>query len=188
VHEDSLDQMVALKRHFKNKVSDLIISVGDTPTCSVAEDFEQADEIRPGNFVFYDLTQCKIGSCKPENIAIALACPVVAIHKEWNEILIQGGAIHFAKDYIRDKNGVSHFGQLAENNGDGWGQPIAGAYLRKVSQEHGTVVLPDSLIDNYQVGDVVKILPVHSCHTANVMGGYLTLDGRAVERYRYVSY
>ena len=188
VHEQTMDQMVALKRRFKSKVPNLILSVGDTPTCSVAEDLSDADEIRPGNFVFYDLTQCHISSCTPDKIAMAMACPVVAIHKEWNEILIQGGAVHFAKDYLRDKNGVPHFGQLAEDNGDGWGQPIAGAYLRKVSQEHGTVVLPDNLIDRYKVGDVIKVLPVHSCHTANVMGSYVTLEGKVVERYRYVSH
>ena len=57
-------------------------------------------EIRPGNFVFYDLDQLKIGSCQLEQIAIRLVCPIISIYKERNTLLIYGGSVHFSKDYI----------------------------------------------------------------------------------------
>ena len=41
----------------------LEISIGDTPGCSVVEQFDEVDEIRPGNFIFYDVMQFVIGSC-----------------------------------------------------------------------------------------------------------------------------
>jgi D-serine deaminase-like pyridoxal phosphate-dependent protein len=32
-----------------------------------------------------------------------------------------------------------------------------------------------------QVGDLLGILPVHSCMTADCMGSYLSLDGQVVD-------
>ena len=40
-------------------------SVGSTPTASVVERFAGCDEVRPGNYVFYDAFQATIGSCAP---------------------------------------------------------------------------------------------------------------------------
>ncbi|MFN8375324.1 MAG: hypothetical protein U0694_20905 [Anaerolineae bacterium] len=42
---------------------DLELSIGDTPCCSVVEDLSAVSEIRPGNFVYYDVMQVIIGSC-----------------------------------------------------------------------------------------------------------------------------
>ena len=55
VHEQSKTLLSKLKEIFIQSYPEMIISVGDTPTCSTMEDFSWADEIRPGNFVFYDL-------------------------------------------------------------------------------------------------------------------------------------
>jgi D-serine deaminase-like pyridoxal phosphate-dependent protein len=70
IHQESLRQMKNLKEHFA--AYHPILSIGDTPSCSLAEDFSGADEIRPGNFVFYDLMQASIGSCTLDDIAVAL--------------------------------------------------------------------------------------------------------------------
>jgi len=54
IHIESTSRMVSLKNHFMNDFPGLIISVGDTPTCSTIDNFSMVDEIRPGNFVFYE--------------------------------------------------------------------------------------------------------------------------------------
>ncbi|HBE43619.1 MAG TPA: alanine racemase [Bacteroidales bacterium] len=180
VHNESITRMISLKNKFLPEYPDLIISVGDTPTCSIMDDFSMVDEIRPGNYVFYDVTQSIIGSCTPDQIAVAMACPVVATHKERNEIVIYGGSVHFAKDSIVDTNGITIYGKVVRNSGNGWGEIIEGSYLKKLSQEHGIVYLPDEAINDYSPGDIIKILPVHSCTTANLMKGYLTVDGRKI--------
>ena len=59
-----------------------IFSIGDTPAMSVVDNFDVIDEIRPGNFVFYDVMQQNIGFCYFEDIAVALAVQVVAKHPE----------------------------------------------------------------------------------------------------------
>lgn len=67
---------------------DLLFSIGDTPSCSIAEAFPPPiDEIRPGNFIFYDLFQVSLGACRDEDIAAAVACPVISKHPERQEML-----------------------------------------------------------------------------------------------------
>jgi len=180
VHNESTTRMVSLRKEFLPPYPDLIISVGDTPGCSKMENFNMVDEMRLGNYVFYDVTQSIIGSCTPDQIAVAMACPVVATHKERNEIVIYGGSIHFAKDSIVDTNGITIYGKVVRNSGNGWGKIIEGSYLKELSQEHGIVYLPDDYINIYKPGDIIKILPVHSCTTANLMKEYLTTEGRKI--------
>jgi D-serine deaminase-like pyridoxal phosphate-dependent protein len=183
IHYESIARLKRLKQQYIERYPYLIVSTGDTPTCSRMEEFSGVDEIRPGNFVFYDLMQRKIGSCSNNEIAVAMACPVVAIHKERSEMVIYGGAIHFSKDRIEDSIRGTIYGEVVENNHEGWGEPIGGMYLTKLSQEHGIVHVPGNLIDNYKVGDIIKILPVHSCLTSQSMKAYLTLQGNIISRF-----
>ena len=70
----------------------------------MANDCSNFDEIRPGNFAYYDVMQYHIGSCNMDNIAVAVACPVVAVHPQKNELVIYGGAIHLSKEFIAADN------------------------------------------------------------------------------------
>lgn len=177
VHNDTIEKLSILKSYFKSDFPNLKISVGDTPTCSVADHFGEMDEIRPGNFVFYDTMQVQISACEPEDIAVVMACPVVAKHKDRNEIILIGGGIHFSKDFITTSDGSKNFGDLVFLSKDGWTKPVAGCFLSKLSQEHGTLKVTDSVFDTIKTGDIVGILPVHSCMTANLMAKYFTLSG-----------
>jgi D-serine deaminase-like pyridoxal phosphate-dependent protein len=182
IHEQSRKTMVALKEKYQSRFRELVISLGDTPSCSVAEDFAEIDEIRPGNFVFYDLTQARIGSNTTDQIAVAMACPVVARHPERNELVVYGGGVHLSKDRMDGEPEGTIFGRIARSTEKGWGDLIAGMYLRSLSQEHGIIKGPSAEIEQYQVGDVVLVLPVHSCMAANAMKEYLTLEGQWIER------
>ncbi|MBN2017277.1 MAG: alanine racemase [Candidatus Cloacimonetes bacterium] len=166
----------------KSRYPDALLSIGDTPSCSVVEDFSGIDEIRPGNFVFYDLMQYYIGSCSIDQVAVAMACPIVAIHKKRHEIVIYGGGVHFSKERLEHHEYGTIYGQIVENIGKRWGNIIPGMYVKNLSQEHGIVAVPEARISNYKIGDVLYILPVHSCLTANLMTEYVTTDGRVVER------
>jgi D-serine deaminase-like pyridoxal phosphate-dependent protein len=50
-------------------------------------------------------------------------------------------------------------------------------YLRSLSQEHGIVVVPPTEISKYKIGDILIVLPVHSCMTVDLMRQYLTTEG-----------
>lgn len=179
VHHIAKAAILAVKNQYKNQYPNLIISYGDTPSCSVANDFEGIDELRPGNFVFYDVMQVQIGDCSYNDIAVAMACPIVSIHKDRGEIVVYGGGIHFSKDRIVDKEKLV-FGRVAVNNGGTWNDVIPDMYLKALSQEHGVVSVPETLIDNYTIGDILYVLPIHSCMTADVMKRYKTIDDREI--------
>jgi D-serine deaminase-like pyridoxal phosphate-dependent protein len=181
LHNQSIAIMGALKSDFVAQFPGLKISVGDTPTCSVAEDFSMADEMRPGNFVFYDIMQVQISACDYQDIAVAVACPIVAKHRDRNEILVIGGGVHFSKDFITTNDGNKNFGDLVLLHENGWSGPVQGCFMSKLSQEHGTLQVTDAVFEQLNVGDVVGILPVHSCMTANLLGGFTTLSGNKLD-------
>lgn len=182
VHQQSVSMMRRLKKRYGSRYPELVLSVGDTPTCSVAEDFTGIDEIRPGNFMFYDLTQWRIGSCRPEQIAVAVACPAVAKHPERSEVVLYGGAVHFSKEFLLMPEGEKNFGYLVDFGENGWEAPQRCCYLKSLSQEHGILHTCPTHLEKIQVGGLVGILPVHSCLTANLMKSYLTLEGERIER------
>lgn len=181
IEKDSLDIMNALKEKYIKQYPDLIISIGDTPGCSLADDFSGVDEIRPGNFVFYDLTQKLIGSNSISQIAVALACPIVAIHKNRSEIVVYGGGVHLSKERLEDKDGII-YGRVAEKKDKGWGDVIPGMYVKALSQEHGVIVVPKERIENFKVGEYLLVLPVHSCMTANLIEEYTLLNGGIITK------
>jgi len=182
IHQDALHKLSLLRKQYINKYPDLIISTGDTPSCSLANDFNGIDEIRPGNFVFYDLTQYNLGSCAFEKISIAMACPVVAKHSNRNEIIIYGGGVHFSKEFI-EINNQKVFGQLVELTPKGWELLEEELFLTKVSQEHGTLKVSDEIFEKLNIGDLVGIIPIHSCMTANLMKEYLSTDNDIIDHY-----
>ena len=183
VSAESISGMTGLAEIFRARYPQLIVSVGDTPSCSIIGDFSMVDEIRPGNFVFYDFTQYVIGSCRQEDIAVAMACPVVAVHRDRNEIIVYGGAVHFSKDSIKIGDDTV-YGPVVRNEDAGWGGIIEGTYLKKMSQEHGIIHTTDEMIDRYRPGDIIKIIPVHSCLTANLTKDYETLEGKRISHFQ----
>ena len=173
------DHIIPELHKLKSKYGGML-SYGDTPSCSVVPEFSGVDELRPGNFIFYDWMQYKITSCSFEEIAVCMACPVVAKHADRNEIVIHGGAVHFSKDHL-DNGYVKNFGVLVELSENGWKQLDHEHHLVRLSQEHGILSVSDpALYEKIEIGQIVGIIPIHSCLAANLMGSYLTLDGKRI--------
>jgi len=172
VFEKSIERIKVLSDGFPNYQ----ISIGDTPTCSTINKYpEFINEIRPGNFIFYDLAQYKIGSCEIEDIAIRMICPVVSIYEEREEILIYGGSVHFSKDILRenenDKFGYVYFGEA-------WDVSNKIGYIKSLSQEHGIVKLEKKI--DLKIGDQLNVIPVHSCLAVDKMGVFYE-SGKKIE-------
>jgi len=55
--------------------------------------------------------------------------------------------------------------------------------MKSLSQEHGVLRLCEAHLDQVQVGDVLPVLPVHSCLTANLARGYRTLEGDFIPKF-----
>lgn len=182
-HTQDIERLATAKRNLEEMgFAAFQVSTGDTPACSREENFEGADEIRPGNFVFYDVQQQHIGSCGFEHIAVALACPVVAVYPQRNEVIVHGGGVHLGKDSLYNAAYGNTYGRVALPREGGWEMPEMGCYVRSISQEHGVVVMRDDLIANIQVGDILAILPIHSCMTADLMERLHAVDGDNPQR------
>lgn len=181
VYNSSVQKLLKLKSQFIMDYPDLKISIGDTPSCSIAKDFSRVDEIRPGNFVFFDVMQWKLGSCSFEDIAVALIAPVLAKHPERNEIVVHGGAVHLSKEFILNEKGERVYGLVSCFTDGKWSHPIEDAFVSSLSQEHGIVKMTSNEITKFQIGDLLAIIPIHSCLTANLMRSYRTKEGRIIE-------
>ncbi|WP_057938074.1 alanine racemase [Algoriphagus resistens] len=181
IYEQSRNALGMLKNKYSTEYPNLVTRIGDTPGCAVMEDFEDIDEMGPGNFVFYDLMQAELGGCDKEDIAVCLAVPVVDIKKDRKEILVHGGGVHLAKDVLIGENGLKNFGEVVYLNENGWTIPEERSFLKSISQEHGIIKASSELLERVKIGDILGILPVHSCMTADAMGAYMTLDGKRVD-------
>jgi len=181
IYHETVRRLQAIKQRLTGE-DDLNtqISIGDTPSCSIVDDFSRVNEIRPGNFVFYDIMQSNIGSCMEEDIAVAVACPVVAKHRERYEIVIYGGAVHLSKEFIIDKKGNRVFGYVAQLQEQSWGSMIHNTHVSALSQEHGIIKAESDFFNRVNIGDILVILPVHSCLTVNLLRKYLTMDGETI--------
>jgi D-serine deaminase-like pyridoxal phosphate-dependent protein len=177
-HNASLEKIKIFKGKLQNAGIGGIISIGDTPALSLTENFDGVDEIRPGNFVFYDLMQHNLGCCRFGDIAVALACPVVAKHAARNEIVVYGGAVHLSKEYIEINDGQRLYGKIVGLAENGWSEPLEDSYIKSLSQEHGIIKIAKKYFDEIKTGDFIGALPVHSCLTVAAMPRLITLSGK----------
>jgi D-serine deaminase-like pyridoxal phosphate-dependent protein len=184
IYKTTVQHMRASQVSLQDRGIKTAVSIGDTPSCSLVDTFTSVDEIRPGNFVFYDMMQAQIGACMLDDISVAVACPVVAKHPERGQLVIYGGAIHFSKEQLRRGDGTPLYGRLARLTQNGWEALSDTSHLTAMSQEHGIVQVEPYLLDRVQIGDYIIVLPVHSCLTANLLKRYLTLDGEWIEMMR----
>lgn len=186
IHNESIKRLIELKVYLSNEsIKNIQISIGDTPTCSIIEDFDGIDEIRPGSFVFYDLMHVKLGVCNENDIALAVACPVISKNLDRNEVVIYGGAIHLSKDYIQLDEHTKTYGRVAFPSKDHWSKSQPKSFVKGLSQEHGIIKMDKNIIGNINIGDILFILPVHSCLTANLYTDLYSLIGEKYTTFQY---
>jgi len=181
IYDDTVTRMNTIREYLDEKgIPGVEISIGDTPTCSAVEQFYGIHEVRCGNFVYYDLMQLTLGTCKEEDIAAAVACPVIGCYPQRNRIVIYGGAIHLSKESMTHDNGEKIFGLVALPDPDshGWGPSVNDTYLSDLSQEHGIIKTDAEFCRQVNVGDILMVLPVHSCLTANLLKDQFCIKGR----------
>ncbi|MCP4311500.1 MAG: hypothetical protein GY790_09590 [Bacteroidetes bacterium] len=178
IHLKATGELLDLKQEFAT-YSPLAL-YGDTPNCSTQDDFTGIDEISPGNFVFYDLTQILLGTCCPHEVAVAMTCSVTGKYPERKQLVIHGGGVHFSKDSIQFGDRII-FGEVVIPGKEGWRTPGEKNFITGLSQEHGLLENAGSLFNRTRIGDRLMVLPVHSCMTANLMREYRTLNGDVIK-------
>lgn len=157
------------------------ISIGSTPSISVAADLKGIDEIRPGNYAFYDYTQAVIGSCSVADCALTVLSSVISHQPGASHFIIDAGALALSKDvgptHVRNDMGM---GIIYEDYDRKW--LMSHIQVRSLSQEHGKVVTDamEFIEGKYKVGEKVRILEHHSCLTAAQFDEYHVVKGNEV--------
>jgi len=154
-----------------------VVSAGSTPTATHAADLSGVTEMRPGVYMFGDLDQMALGSCRAEDIAVSVLASVIGHNRRANRILIDAGGLALSKD-ISANEFLSDVGYGLLCGGDGAPTRL---FVSEVHQEHGLIAAPDGEelpFDRYPVGNRVRILPNHICMTAAAHERYYVTDGQ----------
>jgi D-serine deaminase-like pyridoxal phosphate-dependent protein len=165
----------------------LEISAGDTPAFAASADWSGLDEARPGNFVFYDLMQLTAGACDEDDLACAVACPVIGVYPQRDEVLLHAGSVHLSCESLTIGGRTVH-GRLLGLDPTGFTRLVPGWEIAGLSQEHGRLRARSpqarAELPALQPGDLVLVAPVHACLTCEQFSRYWTLDGQELPRYR----
>ena len=155
-----------------------MVSVGSTPTMSVVENLDGINEIRPGNYAFYDYTQVMIGSCGVADCALTVLASVVSHQPNARHFVTDAGALALSKDAgpVHISNDMD-MGIIFEDYDRKRLQ--SHLHMKHLSQEHGKVVYsnPEGVADRFKVGDKVRILEHHSCLTAANFDHFYVVKG-----------
>lgn len=127
------------------------LSVGATPTALAAEIAPCIDEIRPGNYALLDLTACRLGLSRVDQLALSVITWVVAVNAHY--AIIDAGSKMLSSDKGPHGTNASGFGIAVDAAGQTY-------EISKLSEEHGFL-----LCENHrpEVGSLLRIFPNHSC-------------------------
>lgn len=166
INLSSITRLVVLKEYIETQTGKSCpLSIGDTPSLPqyTPEMLKNISELRPGNFVYYDMMQVALGTCKITQVAAALECDILSLYPDRNEVLLHAGAVHLSKEVCMMPDSKPGFGALVRLHEDRIGKVITDCYVDRISQEHGILRVTPEFFEEFHIRDTIGILPVHSC-------------------------
>ena len=149
-----------------------VVSVGSSGTARFGMAVPGITEVRPGTYVFNDLTQVELGAARESDVAACIVATVVS-RPAADRAVIDAGTKTLSADQRIVKTAERSFGRLAA-----WPD----TWLIRASEEHGVLGL--SADSPLKVGDRVAIIPNHICSAINLHDEVLVAeDGRIVDRW-----
>jgi D-serine deaminase-like pyridoxal phosphate-dependent protein len=150
------------------------ISAGSTPGAEGALAVAGINELRPGNYVFYDMMQVNLGIQPFARCALRVLTTVVS-HAARERAVIDAGSKTFTSDRgVHGAAGAPNHGVVVDREG---------IVLRALSEEHGWLSLDPSGSD-VRIGERLLVVPIHSCPVANLATELIIVrDGQIVDRW-----
>lgn len=147
------------------------VSVGSTPAAFFTPTVDGVTEMRPGTYVFNDVSAFRYGRFGVEDCAARFVATVVSRPAPERAVL-DTGAKSLAMDPSRAHPGHGYI----------VGHPDV--TIVKLSEEHGVCEIPDGEA-GFAVGDRVEVIPNHVCPTVNLMDELLIArDGQIVDAWK----
>jgi D-serine deaminase-like pyridoxal phosphate-dependent protein len=136
-----------------------VVSAGSTPTVAFSTS-NVITEIRPGEYVFCDLDNTRLGACEEDQIALFVAATVVS---DWvpDQVILDVGT----KALGREGNPQRGYGGIAGKK----------AVLAKLNEYHGFLAVPAGE-SRPSVGTVVPVVPNHVCPVVNSFEELIVTD------------
>lgn len=186
VAKQEQDVMIRFAKALKSESVELspeVVSIGSTPSVRLADTFQEGiTEIRPGNYAFFDYTQVALGSCEVNDCALTVLSSVVSVNP--GRAVIDAGATALSKD-----TGPTHiepnvgFGKIVQDYPEG--RLDTRVIIDSLSQEHGKLIFTEKTRVGFEHGERVRIIPNHSCLTANLFDYYQVVkEDTVVDRWR----
>ncbi len=148
------------------------ISVGATPTARFSLQLDGITELRPGNYVYFDRTQVGLGAARIEECALTVLARVVSKPAE-GRIILDCGSKTLSSDGARGFRGATGYGAvLTDLESD---EIDEGLLIERLSEEHATVKADRRC--NLKIGDLVRVVPNHSCVVSNLVEAVQLVDG-----------
>ncbi len=172
------DLMVALAAKLRSENIEVpCVSIGSTPTINHVDHLRGIDEIRPGNYIFFDAFQATLGSCGFEDCALTVLAAVTHRNLEQKKIIVDAGAIALSKDRgAVEFDANCGYGRVLDLDGS-----ELGLRVDSLSQEHGVFFVNDEQTFNHlKVGSRVRILANHSCLSAAQHRHYNILENSEI--------
>jgi D-serine deaminase-like pyridoxal phosphate-dependent protein len=144
------------------------ISVGSTPTVLLNDGFEGLSEVRPGNYVFMDMTQVGLGVARPAQVSLSVIVTVVSRNDRY-AIVDAGSKVMSSDRGPHGSDSVRGFGAVFTLE-----EPDAPAMtLARLSEEHGFVEHEGR---DLKIGSRLRIVSNHSCPVANLTDRFVAID------------
>jgi D-serine deaminase-like pyridoxal phosphate-dependent protein len=153
-----------------------IVSMGSSPTVRHAKNLDGVTEVRAGVYMFGDLFQAGIHTHAVEDIAMSVLASVIGVRAAEHRFIVDAGGLALSKDRSTAAGPVDYgFGLVLDRDGT----PRFGhATILSAYQEHGVVACDPTLpMPQVHVGDLVRILPNHTCMTAAAHERYHVVEG-----------
>lgn len=141
-------------------------SAGSTPTAQHMQSQDGVTEVRPGNYVFHDVTQLALAVCAPEQCAFSVVGQVIS-RPAPDRLILDSGSKALAAERMSDL--VGGFGQVL-------GHPEL--KVERLFEEHAILSAPSALA--MPIGTRLRVVPNHACTAANLHDRYTVIDGDAI--------
>jgi D-serine deaminase-like pyridoxal phosphate-dependent protein len=149
------------------------ISVGATPTARYSLRQDGITELRPGNYIYYDRTQVGLGAASWSDCALTVLARVVS-RPAADRIVLDCGSKTLTNDLARGFKDAAGFGAiLTELDADA---PDDRLVVERLSEEHA-VVKALAGGSRLRPGDLVRVVPNHSCVVSNLVDAVWIVNG-----------
>lgn len=148
-----------------------IVASGSTPTVESEAASKTITAVRPGNYVYYDAIQIGLGCATEDMCALTVVCTVISKNSSGYYLIDCGSKCLGLDKGAHGNSSIVGYGRVC-------GHPEL--TIDSLSEEVGKIKVNGET--DIKIGDRIRIIPNHSCSTANLTSNLLGFRGDTIEK------